>query len=202
MTGPNKTTRYLQKPRQARLLKNRHPDRSVRKNRMRIMALCFSLVALTSCRVTEPPPVPVAARPVVSLKTPAPSVVTQATEIDVTQAATYRSGDWRYEFKIRGGLRDGLPVGSFGTLHFGNTDLCQTILAGRHQNDRFFVSTPWGKLYWVHYPRMIYGPHGFVPAKLLSGVPPKKEIQVDQFVKKKRSTEQPDRSAFFETREK
>jgi hypothetical protein len=134
----------------------------------------------------------VAAQPVVSRELPAPLVVTQATEIDVTQAAIYKSGDWRYEFKTGGGLRDGLPVGSFGTLHFADTDLCQTILTGRHQNDRFFIRTPWGKLYWVHYPRMIYGPHGFVPAKLLSGAPPTQEIQVDQLLKKKRSTERPD----------
>ena len=150
---------------------------------MRIIALCLSLLVLTSCRVKGPPPSQVAATPVASVEPQPIPTITQATKIDVTRAATYESGDWRYEFEIRGGLRDGLPVGSFGTIHFEKTNLCRTVLGGPNQNDRFFVTTPWGKMYWVHYPRMIPGPHGFVPAGLLSGAPPKKEIQVEELLR-------------------
>jgi hypothetical protein len=63
-------------------------------------------------------------------------------------------GPWGYEYSIAAkGTRS---EGSYGKLFYNEQELATPA----HINDYF--ETPWGRMYWVGFPPVIFGSHGWM----------------------------------------
>lgn len=79
-------------------------------------------------------------------------------QLDTTQDATHRSGPWIYEYTIaQKGTRSEGYHGKL--LHEG-----KEVPDPANVND--FYETPWGPLYWVGRPVVLFGRHGWMPNPL------------------------------------
>ncbi|MDD4889309.1 MAG: protease inhibitor I42 family protein [Phycisphaerae bacterium] len=74
-------------------------------------------------------------------------------EIDTANGGTFGAGLWKYELKITGkGTRS---QGSQGRLFYNGVE----VPDAKGINDRY--NTPWGLMYWVGRPAVIFGDHGW-----------------------------------------
>lgn len=90
-------------------------------------------------------------------------------QLDTTQDGTHRSGPWVYEYSISSkGTRSQGYHGKL--LHEGKEVPDPATL-----ND--FYETPWGPLYWVGRPTVLFGRHGWMPDPL--GREPKGQALTD-----------------------
>lgn len=79
-------------------------------------------------------------------------------QLDTTRDATHRSGPWIYEYTIaQKGTRSEGYHGKL--LHEG-----KEVSDPANVND--FYETPWGPLYWVGRPVVLFGRHGWMPNPL------------------------------------
>jgi len=78
--------------------------------------------------------------------------------LDLTKNGQYASGGWAYVYSITNpGSRS---EGTHGVLSYRQTELSAPV----HIND--FYETPWGRLYWVGKPNVLFGAHGWMPKAL------------------------------------
>ena len=83
---------------------------------------------------------------------------TVSTDLDLTQSGQYTSDVWTYDYSISNpGTRS---EGYHGNLSYNQIELPAPI----HIND--FYETPWGRLYWVGKPVVLFGAHGWMPKPL------------------------------------
>ncbi len=83
---------------------------------------------------------------------------TAATGLDLTQSGQHTSGAWTYIYSITNpGSRS---EGYHGVLSYRQIELP----APGRIND--FYETPWGRVYWVGKPVVLFGVHGWMPAPL------------------------------------
>ncbi len=79
-------------------------------------------------------------------------------ELDLSQDGKYTSGDWTYSYSIsNAGTRS---EGYHGVLSYKQIEVPTPM----HIND--YYETPWGKLYWVGQPVVLFGSHGWMPKPL------------------------------------
>lgn len=75
--------------------------------------------------------------------------------LDLTKNGQYTSGAWAYVYSITNpGSRS---EGTHGVLSYSQTELSAPV----HIND--FYESPWGRLYWVGKPDVLFGAHGWMP---------------------------------------
>lgn len=90
----------------------------------------------------------------------APATVPAVDKIDPAKDATYTSGPWQYVYSVSN--RGTRSEGYHGNLTHGGLPLPEP--AGI--ND--YYVTPWGNLYWVGRPTVLYGGHGWMPKPKVS----------------------------------
>ena len=79
-------------------------------------------------------------------------------QLDTTKDGTHQSGPWTYEYTITSkGTRS---QGYHGKLLFNGRE------APEPANVNDFYETPWGPLYWVGRPVVLFGRHGWMPGPL------------------------------------
>ena len=91
---------------------------------------------------------------------PQPGRTQEATpaNLDLTKNGQYASGAWAYVYSITNpGSRS---EGYHGVLSYSPTELPAPL----HIND--FYESPWGRLYWVGKPEVLFGAHGWMPKPL------------------------------------
>jgi len=82
-----------------------------------------------------------------------------STRLDRTQDGQHTSGAWTYTYSITNpGSRS---EGCHGLLSYRQTE----VPAPMRIND--FYETPWGRLYWVGKPVVLFGGHGWMPTPLV-----------------------------------
>lgn len=102
------------------------------------------------------PPQPVPPRPLPPRLPVAPPVAPpeQREPIQLDKTRTYVWEQWKYEFRLSAaGTRS---EGRFGRLYYAGKELPPAEI-----ND--YYEAPWGKLYWVGTPKVIWGDHGWMP---------------------------------------
>jgi hypothetical protein len=81
--------------------------------------------------------------------------------LDLSKDGAHTSGDWTYDYTITSpGTRS---EGYHGKLSYAGTPLPTPL----HIND--FYETPWGPLYWVGNPVVLFGNHGWMPKPVSRG---------------------------------
>jgi len=85
---------------------------------------------------------------------------TTAVELDLSGDGTHRSEPWVYEYSIhQKGTRS---EGYHGRLLFDSREVPEPA----NLND--YYKTPWGRMYWVGRPVVLFGGHGWMPRRLPS----------------------------------
>jgi len=80
-------------------------------------------------------------------------------DLDLTRDGQHTSGDWTYDYSITNpGTRS---EGYHGTLSHNQIEVPDPI----HIND--YYETPWGRLYWLGQPPVLFGAHGWMPKPLV-----------------------------------
>jgi len=79
-------------------------------------------------------------------------------ELDLSQDGQHNSGAWTYTYSI--GSAGTRSEGYYGALSYKQIELPAPI----HIND--YYETPWGRLYWVGQPVVLFGAHGWMPTPL------------------------------------
>src|SRR5665811_1877732 len=75
--------------------------------------------------------------------------------LDLSKDGQFTEGAWTYAYSIANpGTRS---EGYHGTLSYAGAELPMPM----HTND--FYETPWGRLYWVGKPVVLFGAHGWMP---------------------------------------
>lgn len=90
-------------------------------------------------------------------------------QLDTTQDGTHQSGPWAYEYTIS--LKGSRSEGYHGKLSYNGIEVPEPA----NLNDLY--NTPWGPLYWVGRPVVLFGGHGWMSKPLPSG--PKGETLMD-----------------------
>ena len=80
------------------------------------------------------------------------------TELDPTKNGHYASDAWTYVYSIAN--QGSRSEGYHGVLSYSQAELSAPV----HIND--FYETPWGRLYWVGKPEVLFGAHGWMPKPL------------------------------------
>jgi hypothetical protein len=81
-------------------------------------------------------------------------------QLDTTRDGTQQSGPWTYEYAIS--LKGSRSEGYHGKLSYNGVEVPDPA----NLND--FYSTPWGPLYWVGRPAVLFGGHGWMSKPLPS----------------------------------
>lgn len=90
-------------------------------------------------------------------------------QLDTARDGLHQSGPWTYEYTIsQKGTRS---EGYHGKLSFNGREVPEPA----NLND--FYETPWGRMYWVGRPVVMFGAHGWMPKPLASG--PKGQALMD-----------------------
>ncbi len=113
------------------------------------IALGMGLFLVSSCRTVPDEPV-----------TQAPDDPVVVAELDLSADGTHGSGPWAYEYSIH--QRGTRSEGYHGKLLFDGREVPEP--AGL--ND--YYQTPWGRMYWVDRPVVLFGGHGWMPKPLAS----------------------------------
>lgn len=81
-------------------------------------------------------------------------------QLDTTKDGTQQSGPWAYEYTIS--LKGSRSEGYHGKLSYNGVEVPDPA----NLND--FYNTPWGPLYWVGRPAVLFGGHGWMSKPLPS----------------------------------
>ncbi|MGE5295964.1 MAG: hypothetical protein ACM3VT_14155 [Solirubrobacterales bacterium] len=90
-------------------------------------------------------------------------------QLDTTKDNSQKSGPWAYEYTIS--LKGSRSEGYHGRLSYNGVEVPEPA----NLND--FYNTPWGALYWVGQPAVLFGGHGWMSKPLPSD--PKGEALMD-----------------------
>ncbi len=90
-------------------------------------------------------------------------------QLDTTQAGPHQSGPWTYEYTVS--LKGSRSEGYHGKLSYNGVEVPDPA----NLND--FYNTPWGPIYWVGRPVVLFGGHGWMSKPLPSD--PKGEALMD-----------------------
>lgn len=89
---------------------------------------------------------------------PANTQETAPTGLDLSKNGQYASGAWTYTYSITN-------AGSRSEGYHGNLSYDKTALPRPVQINDFY-ETPWGRLYWVGHPGVLFGGHGWMSKPL------------------------------------
>ncbi|MBN2314004.1 MAG: hypothetical protein JXM79_08745 [Sedimentisphaerales bacterium] len=121
-------------------------------NRGKSLRICrwvgyFVLILIAGCSPSEP-----------NQETTSTNLDTTSIDLDLTREGQHTSGAWTYDYSITApGTRS---EGYHGNLSYNQNELPNPM----HIND--FYETPWGRLYWVGKPVVLFGAHGWMPNPL------------------------------------
>lgn len=90
--------------------------------------------------------------------------------IDIKKNGTYSSGKWKYVFTITN--QGTKSQGRFGKLYYDGRELPD--LNNKRIND--YYETPWGEIFWVGKPFLLWRPKGWMPSKKLRTKRPGKKL--------------------------
>lgn len=90
-------------------------------------------------------------------------------QLDTTKDGTQQSGPWAYEYTIT--LKGSRSEGYHGKLSYNGVEVPDPA----NLND--FYNTPWGAMYWVGRPAVLFGGHGWMSKPVVST--PKGETLMD-----------------------